>query len=334
MMKKIKVLFVRPHKSSFIQKDFELLRRHFDVREVNFVLNRRNLKDTLITSFRMFMGVLWADVNYSWFADIHAFCAVRLTKLFKKKSIVVAGGYEVAKVPEIGYGLMLYPKTANMVKYVLDNADKILAVSEFNEKEILKYTKSNNVELVYNCVDYNEFKPEGIKENIAVIVGNPTNMTFKLKGIDTFVKASQAFHDVRFVVVGKYDIDIHDSLKKISSNIEFTGALSHEEVTAWLKKAKVYCQLSYRESFGMALAEAMCCECVPVVTNNSALREVVGSIGFYVPYGDPVATANVIKEALKSDKGKEARERIIQLFPTQKREVMLVNIINQIVNHK
>ncbi len=44
-------------------------------------------------------GVLWSGVTFSWFADVHAFAAVLVSKLFKRKSIVVVGGYEVAKVP-------------------------------------------------------------------------------------------------------------------------------------------------------------------------------------------------------------------------------------------
>jgi glycosyltransferase involved in cell wall biosynthesis len=77
----------------------------------------------------------------------------------------------------------------------------------------------------------------------------------------------------------------------------------------------------------MALAESMCCECVPVVINNAALPEVVGDTGFYVPYGDPKATAEAIKEALKSGKGRAARERIKNMFPIAKREKRLIEII-------
>ncbi|SNQ61100.1 glycosyltransferase family 4 protein [Candidatus Methanoperedens nitratireducens] len=332
MNKRIKVLFVRPYKPSFIQKDLELLKKHFDVKKVDFVLSRKNLKDTLMSPFKMVAGVIWADVTFSWFAGYHAFCAVRLSKILRKKSIVVVGGYEVAEVPEIGYGVMLNPRSASRVKYVLDNANKVLAVSEFNKKEILKHTDSKNVELVYNGVDCDKFKPEGEKEDLVITVGNLTKNTCRLKGIDTFVKASLALPELRFVVVGNYDVDIRNHLKQIAPNVEFTGALSHEEVVSWLKKAKVYCQLSYRESFGMALAESMCCECVPVVTNNSALLEVVKDTGFYVPYGNMEATADAIKEALKSGKGKEARERIIKMFPIELREKELIDIINISLN--
>ena len=330
MNKKAKILFVRTSKSSFIQKDIELLRKYFDVKIIDFVLSRENLKSTFITPFKIFTGVLWADLTFSWFAGTHAFWAVRLSKIFRKKSIVVVGGYEVAKVPEIGYGAMSNPRSARIVKYVLENADKVLAVSEFNKKEIVKYTNSKNVELLYNGVDCNKFKPKGEKEDLVITAGNPTKNTCKLKGIDTFVKASLAFSELKFVVIGNYDVDIRNCLKQIAPNVEFTGAISHEGVISWSKKAKVYCQLSYRESFGMSLAEAMSCECVPVVTHNAALPEVVGDTGFYVPYGDPKATAEAIKKALNSNKGKEARERIENMFPIERREQDLIRIIEKI----
>ncbi len=282
MDRKIRILFVRPSKSSFIQEDLKLLKKHFDVRAVDFVLSRGNLKDTLVTPFKMVLGVLWADVTFSWFAGTHAFWAVRLSKIFRKKSIVVVGGYEVAKVPEIGYGAMLNPKSARSVKCVLKNTDKILAVSEFNKKEILKYTNSKNVELVYNGVDCDKFKPKDEKEDLVITAGNPTKNTYELKGIDTFVKASLAFPELMFVVIGNYDVDIRNRLRQIAPNVEFTGALSHEEVASWFKRAKVYCQLSYRESFGMSLVEAMSCGCIPVISNRGALPEIVSNLGFIV----------------------------------------------------
>ena len=72
----------------------------------------------------------------------------------------------------------------------------------------------------------------------------------------------------------------------IDRHIEFTGFVTDDELLGWYQRAKVYCQLSYYESFGMAAAEAMLCECVPVVTRKGALPEVVGETGFYVEYGE------------------------------------------------
>ena len=330
--KKTKILFVKRITRSFTENDIELLQKHFDVRVVDFVLSRKNLKDILKTVLGMIIGALWADVTFSWFADIHAYVAVLLSKLFRKKSIVVVGGYEVAKVPEIEYGSMLNPKSTHSVKYVLENANKILAVSEFNKKEILKYTNPKNVELVYNGIDCDKFKLKGKKEDLVITVGYVVNHAIKRKRYDVFVKAAKYLPNAKFVLIGEYVDDSIEYLKSLASpNVEFTGFVSDEELLRYYQKAKVYCQLSMYESFGIAPAEAILCGCIPVVTNNAALPEVVGDTGFYVPYGDPEATAEAIKEALKYDKGEEARERIKKMFSLEKREERLVEIIRGVI---
>jgi glycosyltransferase involved in cell wall biosynthesis len=110
----------------------------------------------------------------------------------------------------------------------------------------------------------------------------------------------------------------------------FTGYVSDELLVALYRKAKVYCQLSAHESFGVALAEAMACGCVPVVTNRYALPEVVGDAGFYVPYGDPKAAAEAVRQALKSNKGTRARERIQKYFSLKAREQKLIKEITSL----
>lgn len=293
-----------------------MLKNHFDVKIGQY---------TGWTSIpKILKGVIWSDLTFSWFADTHAFWAVLLSKMFKKKSIVVVGGFEVAKVPEINYGMMRSPLSARRVRYVLENADKVLAVSEFNKNETLKYTSSKNVKLVYNAVDCNKFKPNGKKDNNLVIT---VGSKIKLKGLDIFIESARLLPRRKFMIIGLPE-DVINYLKPSKpANVEFVGLVPHEYVLRYYQKAKVYCQLSCRESFGMALAEAMACECVPVATNNAALPEVVGGTGFYVPYGDSKATAEAIEKALQSDKGEEARERVKRLFPIERREKEIIDII-------
>ena len=102
----------------------------------------------------------------------------------------------------------------------------------------------------------------------------------------------------------------------------------------YYQKAKVYCQLSTQESFGVALAEAMACGCVPVVTRKYSLPEVVGDTGFYVPYNDPETTAEAIKKALRSDKGAKARERVKKKFSEEQREKRLLQEIIEIIKSR
>ena len=178
----------------------------------------------------------------------------------------------------------------------MENSDKILAISEFSKKEILRYTNPKNVELVYNGVDCDKIKPKGEKEELAITVGSTLKDRIKLKGLETFIRTAKFLPEERFIVIGLSEDTINYLKTLATSNVEFIGFLSQEDLIQYYQKAKVYCQLSYRESFGISLAEAMLCDCVPVVTNNAALPEVVGDTGFYVPYGDAKATAEAIKK--------------------------------------
>jgi glycosyltransferase involved in cell wall biosynthesis len=96
-----------------------------------------------------------------------------------------------------------------------------------------------------------------------------------------------------------------------------------------MRRAKVCCQLSYRESFGVAVLEAMACGCVPVVTRAGALPEVVGEAGHYVEYDDVDATVREIRSALKAD-GKAATERS-RAFSAERREKGLVDAIDSVL---
>lgn len=329
MSEKIRILLVCMRVSPFIQKDLELLRRHFDVDVVDFDIKRP--KYILRSLFSMIKGTLWADLTFSWFANFHAVLAVLLSKIFWKKSIVIAGGYSVANIQEIKYGLIQNPLCNYMVKIILRNTDKVLATSDSNRKEILNCTK-REVEIVYHGVDFNEFIPKGKKDNLVITVGYVSNSNLKRKGLETFVKSAKYLPNIDFTLIGKHMDKSIFYLKSITApNVKFTDFVSNDELLKYYQQAKVYVQLSAHEGFGISLAEAMLCECVPVVTNRGAIPEVVGDIGFHVPYADPKATAEAIKEALKSNKGKEARERIVNNFNIEKREEELMKLISEVV---
>jgi glycosyltransferase involved in cell wall biosynthesis len=326
--KNTKLLFVCPSFSSFIQNDLDILRRHFEVRVAHYQGKKRLLKFVIET----LKGVMWADLTFSWFADVHAFAAVLFSKIFRRKSIVVVGGYEVAKVPEINYGAMLSTRKALIVRFVLKHADNVLTVDDSLKKDAIKNAKvdGRNIKTVPTGYDATKLKMNGEKENRVITVSYITDNIIKRKGLDTFVKAAEYLPDVEFVLIGKYTDDSIEYLKSIASpNVKFTGFIPDEDLIRYYQRAKGYCQLSRYEGLPNALCEAMLCGCVPVGTEYCGIPTAIGDTGFYVPYGDPKTTAKAIKEALKSDKGKEARERIKSMFPVERREKELIQIIKE-----
>ena len=328
----LKVLFVHPGMSPFIQKDLDNLRKHFSVRTVDFGFQGGGPMKLVRSAWAMISGAMWADVSFLWFADIHALLAVRLSRLFGKKSIVIVGGYEVAKVPEIGYGSLLWPTGSRIVERVLRDSSKVLAVSEFSRKEILNCcSKAENVQVIHSNVECPGTEPATKKEELVITAGPVNAGNLSRKGLECFVRAASFVPDARFAVIGKWVDDSIDQLKAIApKNVEFPGYVSREELLDWYRKARVYCQLSIYESFGFALAEAMCFGCVPVVTGNSALPEVVGDTGIIVTSGDPEKVAEGIRRALVSGTGNAARRRVLQNFSEPKRENQLVKTIDEV----
>ena len=326
----MKIVFIYYDFSSFVKQDYEILSKHFEVEKVNY----RTPKDI----FKMARAIFNSDLTYAWFASGHSFIAVLLSILLRKKSVVIVGGYDVAFAPEINYGqYTLGWHKRKYADFVLKNADLVLAVSEFTKKEAIVRVTSQKIKLIYNAIDINLFRPRserdsGERENIVLTVASGQKDVIRLKGLDAFIKAAAYLPDARFVVLGLSQQDIN-TLKRLrsSSNVELSGYMDQGHLITYYQKAKVYCQLSYRESFGMALAEAMACGCVPVVTKRGALPEVVETTGYFVPYGDPKAIAKGIEMALSSNKGNDARERIKSMFSMQRREEKMVSLLENLV---
>lgn len=326
MSKKISFLYLAPKDMvSFVKKDYEILKRHYILKAYSYKGWKRGLLDIP----KILYDVLATDLNISWFAYSQSYYAVFFSRLFRKKSIIIIGGFDVSA--EETHNKKIHPTIEKQLKYSLNNADVLLAVSERIKNKAMQYTKREDIKVIYHGFDHEYFKPRGEKEDIAISIGYVKKDNLWRKGHETFVKAAQYLPEVRFVLIGKHLDESIVYLKNIATpNVEFTGWASDEKLLEYMQRAKVYVQVSYHEGFGLSLAEAMLCECVPVVTDRGAIPEVVGDTAFYVPFDDPKATANAIKEALKLENGKKARERIKTLFPLEKREKELISAVDEL----
>ncbi len=316
---------------SFVEKDLEILRSTHQVRELHF----KGIRD--IPS--LLRGTIWADITFSWFGKLHAFFAVFFSKILGKKAVVVAGGDDVACEPNIGYGMFAFWWKKWCPLFVFRYADLILPVSEFNKDETIKNAKANpnKIEMIYHGFLGNRFRriKEISKENIVITIGHVSEETLIKKGLKLFVESALFLPEVKFILIGP-DIDgTLEKMRKIApNNVGFTGGVYGEELVELCNRAKVYVQISIHESFGCSIAEAMLCECIPVVSNRAAIPEVVGNCEFYVDELSPEKVAEKIKEALSApdDLGKKARERIKTHFPFEKRKREFLEAIESVCN--
>lgn len=317
-----RVLFLYENDARFVRDDLYVLRSRYDVRAVDCS------GGTSLRGLAPF--VREAQFTFSWFALGYAARAVLLGKLLGTPSVVVAGGWDVVSMPEIGYGAVRNARGRARARLTLRYADRVLAFSKWSAKGIRDLT-GREAEVVFLGVDVERFRPAAEKENLVVTVGNVSRENLERKGLRTFVRAAWHLPDVRFVLVGRHVDDAVEELRQDASpNVEFPGYVSDEQLTDILGRSRVYVQVSYNEGFGLSLAEAMAAGCVPVATRAGAIPEVVGEVGFYVPFGDSQATALAVSDAVASGREGAARTRIAENFPLDRRRRALLRIIEEV----
>src|SRR5207244_480519 len=99
----LRVFFVYGSLASFTRADLETLRSAHQVRALHFRRDPFHLIPSCLAAVR---GAFWSDVVVSWFGSIHALPAFVVGRLLGRGCVVIAGGYDVACEPSIGYGNM------------------------------------------------------------------------------------------------------------------------------------------------------------------------------------------------------------------------------------
>ncbi len=319
-----KLLFISTYKNPSVLRDYGILKQHFQSRSLFFPNAKKTPYSVIRYFFSILVNVIWADVCFVRFADFRAFLAVIFSIVFRKKMAIAIGGYEVAKEYQFRYGALLSKNGERRIKFIIKHADIVIANSEFSKNEI----KNLNINVDVHVINHGIEKTDSstTKEDFIVTIGKLYEDKYEMKGIDTFVKAAGKL-SVRAMVIGDFEESVYETLKSINPAIELTGYLPQQKIVKILKQAKVYCQLSYRESFGVALLEAMSLGCIPVVTKRTALPEVVGNVGFYTEFGDVQITSEAIDLALKSDQSSLVIDRVNQKFLLKYREEKLLKIL-------
>jgi glycosyltransferase involved in cell wall biosynthesis len=327
------ILIVAPTADiTFVAQDVAILSRDYHV-ELVARRDHPSLRQLLPAVAERLRTGRYALV-YLWFAEPHdSPWIVLLARLFRVKCAIAAGGYDVTALPRLGYGALADRRGRWKVKAALQGASAVFPTSDLLADEVRRLGRTRDVRVIYLGVDCASFSPGPTRERLVVTVGTVGSTTWRLKGLDVFARCSRLVSDARFVVIGPTSDDaVVGELRALGGdNLEFVGGVSATEMAQWLGRATVYAQLSARESFGLALAEAMAAGCVPVVTDRGFMPHLVGDTGLLVDYGDVEAAAQAIRSAFGHEGGTRARERVRQLYSVERRTAALLDGVGRLV---
>jgi glycosyltransferase involved in cell wall biosynthesis len=327
-----RILFVHNGPTHFVQLDLDELRERYDVTECY-------LRSRWINAASIWQQVRTHDLVFGWFASWHTFLPLLFARLLRKPSLLVIGGYDLANMPEIGYGHQRGGIKRWVSQSTMYLANRLVTNSYYSRTEAARnvLVPEEEVHPIYHGVmDPFRSLPQGARARIALTVGNVDRSNLRRKGHEPFVRTAALMPDVNFVLAGAWKDNAIEYLRSIASrNVTFTGWLSNEALWDQYRKAAVYVQASLHEGFGLSVAEAMLAGCIPVVTKAGALPEVAGEFGVSIAEPEPAIIAQAIEEALAhADESRIViRQTILDRFPMKKRGQALDQLIAPLIGN-
>jgi len=326
-----RILFIHNALTEFVRLDLEELRKHYDVTE-------HYEKSRYVNPAALWKQVRQHDLVFGWFASWHTFLPLLMATVTHKPSVLIVGGYDVAKMPEIGYGHQRGGLKKWMSRRTMRFANRLNTISLYSRDEAIRNAAipGERISASYLGVpDQFGSLPSGPRARMALTVGNVDRDNLQRKGHEPFVRAAALVPDVNFVLVGNWKDDAIQYLRSIATpNVTFAGRVSNDELLAYYRRAAVYVQASLHEGFGLSVAEAMLAGCVPVTTGAGALSEVTGDCGVRISSPEPAAIAKGVEEALAYPNATRAaiRARILEEFPMSRRRQHLRELVEPFMN--
>lgn len=244
------------------------------------------------------------------------------------------------------------------------SADKIIAISEYTKKEIIKHfpIQKNKIKVIYDGYDENYFCPAKSpmiqKKFRNKILGSEAKRYLFYSGsfedheprknVDFLLNILQELDqknskEISLIFSGKEGKEsrrLQEKAAKLSlqDRIIFTGFLKKEELVRCYQSAEALVFPSFCEGFGLPPLEAMACGCPVISSNTSSLPEVVGGAGILLDPNDINSWVKNIKKILEDKTFAKAliKKGLIQakIFSWDKCARETVNVYKEAYNGK
>ncbi len=345
---KQKVLYFYPEAKAFVLSDKAILKTKYQVKSQ--ALPWFNKKRLFFNFIRQFFYLLWhirkTDKIIVAFGGYWSYLPMYFAKKYNKESYIILHGTDTVSFPKLNYGLLRKPLLRYVIKKSYQWATKLLPVSES-----LIYTENNYYlkrkvskqgfqhhfpklktpfQVVYNGLDTEFWKPVPQTTRVAnQFLAAFTESQWELKGGNLIVALAKHYPKSIFKIAGVSQefVDKH----KESDNIFGLGFQPKESMRILYSESAFFLQLAISEGFGLALAEAMLCESIPIGSQVNIIPKIIGNSGYILTENEVNPLVILVSEAkTKSNEnlGKIAREHIKTHFSLENREENLLKAID------
>lgn len=115
--------------------------------------------------------------------------------------------------------------------------------------------------------------------------------------------------------------------------VQLVGKVAHEKLEDWYNSADFLISSSHYEGSGIAVAEAMSCGCIPILSNIVSFRRITGpgKCGLLYEAGNSHALFEVLQQSLTLNM-EEEQKKVVEQFQNELSFTAIANKINRILN--
>jgi len=182
-------------------------------------------------------------------------------------------------------GLWIDRRIFAIEKYGMEQADQIVAVSQYTKNNIVQYygIAPEKITVVHNGVycnsNLNSATANNARPKMVLFLGRMTHQKGPYFFIEIARRVLEKRSDVQFVLAGTGDLtrEIIERAAnlRIGKNVHFTGFLDADRVREIYQLADVYVMPSVSEPFGLSALEALSYNVPAIITKQSGVAEVL-----------------------------------------------------------
>lgn len=301
---------------------------------LDFRTSKRALKSILhlpLILFRLFQGMVWAT-------HIHLRCPANMGLLgslvqvffpFKPKTVKYANNWDWNSYQPLTYRIQQHILRSRF----LTHKTKVLVYGDWKEKSknILPFFTASYTHENRTPVSLRNVSPDMDVVRL-LFVGTLTDNKRPLECIQTLenLKAKGVNATLDLIGDGAQRDELKNYVKnqKITDAVRFYGKQSPDEVIEFFKTAHFLVFLSRSEGWPKVVAESMWWGCLPVTTNVSCVKQMVGNLerGILV-YPDPETVSEQILDIIEKP---EVYKRMCQAAMDWAREYTLERFENEV----
>ncbi|TGN08045.1 glycosyltransferase family 4 protein [Leptospira ilyithenensis] len=241
-----------------------------------------------------------------------------------------------------------------LVRLGLIFADANIFISDIEFNDVKKNLAVKNPYIIGCCIDGKKYSPRKNTKKKSKQAGKAPYQLTVISWLEQHnMERKRIFQLMNVVkVLDEKDISIHFNVcgrpgpgfanleqhvnhLEIKHLVTFHGNVTEEFKVELLHRTDLYMAPTLYEGFGLAVAEAMACECPILTSANGAITEVVGDTGIYT---DPLsidsmveATIKILKnEPLRNKMGSRARARILSQFTFENKRIAMMNMLKDL----